>query len=164
MFIFLAIGAAGIVLLLLALILDDLLDGVLGSFGGEWFTGATLAGFLGALGFIGALILSATDNTVLATVGGSITGLVLAALVGWVTHKLRATNTDDTPKTAALVGRTGVVINDIPDNGYGEIRLTAGGHLTKLHARADRALPAGTEVWILENLSPTSVRVQSVHD
>ncbi len=53
MTVFLAIGVVGIVLLLVALVAGDLLDGAFDALGGgEWFTGAALAGFLGGVGFV----------------------------------------------------------------------------------------------------------------
>lgn len=161
---FLVIGGIGIALLIAALAAGDLLDGVLeGLDAGEWFTGAGLAGFLGALGFGGALVLSITGNMIAAVAGGVLAGAALAWAVAWTTLRLRTSGSGSAPTRASLIGRVAVVVSAIPAGGYGEIRITDDGHLTKLHARADQPLAEGTEVWIVESLSPTSVFVRVAH-
>lgn len=163
MTVFLTIGGVGLVLLVLALVVGDHVDGVLNVLdAGEWFTGAGLAGFLGALGFVGALILGLTDNPAVAIAAGAVAGLAVGAAVAWVTVRLRHAGTGSAPNRASLIGRTGVVVSDIPLDGLGEIRVA--GSLDKVHARANRPIPAGTEVWIVESLSATSVLVQPTRD
>lgn len=160
MTVFLAIGVVGIVLLLVALLADDLVDGVLDALGGgEWFTGAALAGFLGGLGFVGAGVLTLTDHVWLATAAGLLAGLALGVAVGWVVLRLRDAGADGTPSSASLVGLAGTVVNDIPDDGYGVVQVINGGHLTRLNARCIEPVAAGTPVTVTDVLSPTSVKV-----
>lgn len=160
---FLVIGGIGVALLVLALVLGDHVDGILEAFeAGEWFTGAGLAGFLGALGFVGALVLGTTDNMAAAIAAGVVAGLAVGAGVAWLTLRLRHAGTGTAPSRASLLGRTGIVVSDIPADGFGEIRVS--GRLDKVNARAERPLPAGTEVWVVESLSATSVLVQAVRD
>ncbi len=160
MTVFLAIGVIGVVLLLVALVIGDQFDGVLDALGGgEWFTGAALAGFLGGVGFVGAGVLAVTDNTWLAAVGGLLAGLALGVAVGWVTLRLRNSGEDGTPSSASLVGLIGTVVNDIPTDGYGVISVVNAGHLTRLNARCAEPLPSGTPVTVTDVLSPTSVKV-----
>ena len=160
MTVFLAIGVIGVVLLLVALVIGDHLDGVLDALGGgEWFTGAALAGFLGGVGFVGAGLLAVTDNTWLAAVGGLLAGLALGLAVGWVMLRLRNSGADGTPSSTALVGSMGTVISDIPQEGYGVISVVNAGHLTRLNARCAEPLPSGTPVTVTDVLSPTSVKV-----
>lgn len=163
MTIFLAIGAIGIVLLLAALLIGDHVDGILDALGGgDWFTGAALAGFLGALGFVGALIQDLTDNTVAAVVAGVLAGLAVGAGIGWITLRLR--NTGGTaPRTSSFVGLNGTVISAIPEGGYGEISVVASGHPTKLNARSAEPLASGTPITITDVLSPTSVKVRATY-
>ena len=57
-----------------------------------------------------------------------------------------------------LVGLTGTVVKAIPER-VGEISVVVSGHLTKLTARCDEAVPTGHAVIIDAVLSPTSVSV-----
>ena len=160
MTVFLTIGVIGIVLLLLALIADDFFDGMFEALGGgEWFTGAALAGFLGGVGFVGAGVLAVTANTCPAVAIGVVAGLALGFAVGWVTLALRNASSGSTPTTASLVGLTGTVVNDIPEQGFGVLSVVNAGHLTRLNARSIEALPSGTPVTVTDVLSPTSVKV-----
>ena len=160
MTVFLTIGVIGVVLLLVALVVGDHLDGVLDALGGgEWFTGAALAGFLGGVGFVGAGVLVLTDNAWLSAVGGLLAGLALGIAVGWVTLRLRNSGADGTPSSAALVGLTGTVVSDIPSEGYGVVSVVNASHLTRLNARCVEPLPSGTPVTVTDVLSPTSVKV-----
>lgn len=161
MTVFLTLGVVGIVLLLAALLIGDHVDGIFDALGGgDWLTGAALAGFLGALGFVGALVLSLTGSTTLAAIIGAAVGLAVGAAVGWITIRLRHTGEGNTPRSASLVGLTASVISPIPVDGYGEISVSNGGHLTKLNAKAAEAVPSGTVVTITDILSPTSVAVR----
>ena len=157
---FLIIGGIGVVLLLVSLVVGDLLGSVLDVFGGgaDWLLGA-VAGFLGAFGFAGAIILGSTDVMLFAVLGGLVAGLVIGALAAVATRYLQRDDADSTVRTAALVGLNGIVINDIPAQGYGEISVVVAGHLTKLNARCPEPLPAGHAVIIDAVLSPTSVSV-----
>ncbi|MGJ3507758.1 NfeD family protein [Enemella sp. A6] len=162
MAVFIALGVIGVVLLVLFLVIGEVGD-FLHAFegpGGGYFSGGALAGFLGALGFIGAITLSATESTGIATGAGVAGGLLMALLVGWLTNKLRTGNDGGTVRTGSLVGQVATVLNPIPESGYGEINLVVGGHITRLNARALEPVPVGTEVVITTVLSPTSVMVE----
>jgi hypothetical protein len=154
---FLIIGGIGIVLLLIAVIVGDVLGGALDSLGAgtDWVTGA-VAGFLGAFGFGAALALGASDSMLVAVVVGVIAGAGFGALAAWGTRQLQRGGDETTVRSAALVGLTGTVINDIPEQGYGEISVVVAGHLTKLNARCPEPLSAGIVDAVL---SPTSVSV-----
>lgn len=161
MTIFLGIGAVGIVLLLISLVIGDHVEGVLSAIdAGDWLTGAGLAAFLGALGFVGAIVLDAIGSVPLSVAVGAASGTAVGAATGWLTLKLRHASSGAAPRSQQLLGRTGVVINAIPEGGYGEIRVQGTGQLTKLNAKADQPIASGTEVWIVETLTATSVRVQ----
>ena len=164
MTVFLVLGAIGIVLLILFTLIDDHLGGIFDALGGgDWFSGAGLAGFLGALGFAGALTLSLTGSVTLAVVVGVLVGLALGALVAWALFKLRRTQDAGAPTSASLLGVEGTVVNAIPPDGYGEVKLTQGGHLVKVNARASMALPVGQPVEVTDVLSPTAVRVAPLY-
>lgn len=160
---FITIGVIGLVLLLITLLADDVFNGVLDALGGsEWFTGAAMAGFLGALGFTGALVESLTGNQGLAWGIGVVAGLTLGVLAGWLTARLRHANSGTAPGARELVGLTATVATPIPAGGFGTVRLRHGGHLTTMNARSDGPLAGGTPVWIVESLSPGAVLVRPV--
>lgn len=156
---FLLIGAVGIVLLLVSLIVGDLLDGLL-DFGGDLFSGAALAGFLGAFGFAGALVYDQSDNMGLSIGLGLVAGVVAGAGAGWASYQLKQGGDEANVRTGDLTGSNGTVISDIPAQGYGEVSIVASGHITKLNARAPEALAAGTPITITAVLSATSVLVE----
>lgn len=162
--IFLTLGGVGIALLLLMLIVGDHVDGLFnGLGGGEWFTGAGLAGFIGAFGFVGAILLGFTSSMTMAVIGGVLVGLGVGAIVTITTVKLRQLGDSGGPRTESLVGTTGTVISDIPAEGYGEVSISAHGNLHKLNARSTVPVGQGTEVTVTDVLSPTSVRVRPTY-
>ncbi|MDR1386405.1 MAG: hypothetical protein LBJ44_02210 [Propionibacteriaceae bacterium] len=160
MTVFLLLGAVGAILLIVCIFVDDHLGGIFDALGGgDWFTGAGLAGFLGALGFGGAAAYGLTGSVGLALAAGSGLGLLLGLAMGWVMLQMRRTQDGGAPTSEGLVGLEGAVVSDIPTEGYGEVRLVQSGHLVKLNARADQAVPTGAPVRVTEVLSATAVRV-----
>lgn len=161
---FLVIGAVGAGLLLVAMVVGDLLDGVLhfDHFGGDFFSFAGLAGFVGALGFTGAIVLSLVENLPLAIALGVIVGLAVGALATWLTMRLKdaTRDSDSTVRSHHLVGAVGRLVHPIPDGGFGQVRVSIHGHPTMLNAKADEPIPAGRIVEITAVLSPTSVKVR----
>lgn len=157
---FLVIGLVGIVLLLVSLVVGEVVDGLFDALGGDLLSGASLAAFLGAFGFVGALVVSGTGSTGGAIAAGLGGGVVVGGAAALLTRALRNGGDDSTVRTSSLVGRSGSVVSAIPADGYGDVSLVASGHITKLNARASAALPAGTAVVVTAVLSPTSVLVE----
>lgn len=157
---FLVVGALGVVLLLVALLLGDVLDGALEGLSAGFFSTEALAAFLGALGFGGAIALSATGSTSVAVV----IGLVLGVLLGWLAARasrfLHGTGETDTVRTSDMVEKIGNVVSAIPEGGFGVVSISVGGHLTRLNARSSVAVPAGTQVSVTQVISPTAVQVE----
>jgi membrane protein implicated in regulation of membrane protease activity len=87
---------------------------------------------------------------------------VPAAWLAWrLARAAREMPTDATPARHHLVGTQGVVVTPVPaGSGYGEVRLRLGGQPMKVYARADRPLPAGARVFVVEAPSETSVVVE----
>lgn len=156
---FLIIGAVGIALLVFSLVLGDLLDGLL-DFGGDLFSGAALAGFLGAFGFGGALTYDATENTLASVAVGIGAGLVIGGGAGFVAMKLKQGGDEANVRTGELTGHRGTVISAVPVDGLGEVSIVVAGHITKLNARSGAAIPAGTPVVVTAILSATAVMVE----
>lgn len=101
---FLVIGAVGIVLLLVSLVVGDFLDGAL-EFGGDLFGGAALAGFLGAFGFGGALAHSASGgNLAVSVIVGLVVGVLIGAAVGYASSALKRGGDESNIRSADLAG------------------------------------------------------------
>ena len=160
---FLVLGVAGIALVLLALVLGDVLDGVLhlDALDNDLFSVSSLAAFLGAFGFGGAIGLELSHNPAVAVVVGLVVG-VLAAL--GAVKLTRALRRDDSAsfQSDTLIGHPAVVITAIPSDGYGEVRLNVGGHVRKYAARCAQPVPGGEDVWVSAVVSPTAVAVTPV--
>ena len=157
---FLLIGALGVVLLLVALLVGDFLDGALEGLSAGFFSTEALAGFLGALGFGGAIALDATGSTSVAVLIGLVLGVLLGVAAAKASSFLHGTGETDTVRTSDMVESIGSVINAIPEGGYGVVSFSVGGHITRLNARSSVAVPAGTAVSVTSVLSPTAVQVE----
>ena len=157
---FLVVGALGVVLLLVALVLGDVLDGAFEGLSAGFFSTEALAGFLGALGFGGAIALAATGSTTVAVV----IGLVLGVLLGWLAARasrfLHGDGDSGTVRTSDMVEKIGSVVSAIPEAGFGVVSISVGGHITRLNARSSVPVPAGTQVSVTQVISPTAVQVE----
>jgi membrane protein implicated in regulation of membrane protease activity len=158
--VFLVVGAVGVLLLLVALVVGDVLDGAFEGLSAGFFSTEAIAGFLGALGFGGAIALEVTGSTSLAVV----IGVVLGVLLGWLAARastfLRGDGKGDTVRTSDMLEKIGSVVSAIPDGGFGVVSLSVGGHITRLNARSSVAVPAGTQVSVTQVISPTAVQVE----
>ena len=161
---FLTIGAIGVALVLVTLVVGDLLDGVLhlDALDSDLFSISSLSAFIGAFGFGGALGLALLHNYVVAVIVGAIFGAAAAWGAVWMTRKLKSDEVSF--KSDTMIGHSGRVITAIPAGGFGEIRLNVGGHVRKYSARSELPVPAGTEVWVSAIVSPTAVEVQPTSD
>ena len=158
MTVFLVLGAVGLVVLLVSLLVGEVFDGLFDALPGDVLSTSVVAGFLAAFGFAGGLAVGSL-GTALAVVVGVLAGVLVGGGAGWLTRSLSRMRTDEAPTGDALVGLPGTVVTQIPSQGYGEVSVTVAGHLTKLNARADEVLFAGTPVTVTATLSPTSVMV-----
>ncbi|MFH9476474.1 NfeD family protein [Streptomyces anulatus] len=167
MTVFLGLGIAGIVLLALSLlfggILEGLFDGVLDGLFDGLLSLPVIAGFISMLGFGGAIVLGSTGaGTFLATVVGVAAGLVAALLTWKLSKALMRDQTTATPRGSDLIGTSGSVVTAIPAEGYGEVLLRLGGQPVKYAAKSATPVARGTEIWVEEALSTTSVAVRPV--
>ncbi len=123
----------------------------------------SIAGFVGAFGFGGAIAAQLLPGR--SATGPVLVGLAAALPTAWLATRLtRAAmtmRTDATPTRLDVVGALGTVIREIPDDGYGEVRVAFAGQLMKFHARAAVPLPAGAPVMVIDAPSTTSVIVES---
>jgi len=159
---FLVLGAAGLLLLVLTLLLGDLVDGLGDGLGPDWLSSTALAAFLAAVGFAGALALQGGLGTGAATGVGVGAGVGAGLLAGLLTRSLTREDRDATPRSGHLVGATATVVSDVPADGYGTVALVVAGHPTRLNARSsdERPLVAGTVVRVRAVLSASAVQVE----
>lgn len=170
MSVFFVIGGIGIVLLVLALLLGDLLESVfsfdaldgLDALDTDVLSTAGIAGLLGGFGFGGALGLALTQSMLIAIVVGVVIGVLLGWMAGKLTSLLRRQGSDVAPSTKSLIGVEALVVTAVPDSGYGQVRINHGGHTYTMNAKAAVALDTGTRVWVSGVLSATSVEVTPV--
>lgn len=160
---FLFIGGIGVALLAASLFLGDVLH--LGHPEADGpFSVPSVAGFVGAFGFGGAIVAGLTGGGLFSLVVGLIAGVVIAvpSALGTMSLARMASRmrTDGTPTRADLVGRLGVVVTPIPVQGYGEVRISVGGQPVKLNARSDQAVALGARIFVIEAPSDTSVVVE----
>ena len=161
---FLIIGAVGLGVVLITLVLGDLLDGVFEAFdadiGGGVFSAPVVGSFLAAFGFGAALIMYATGvGAAAGALGGLASGAVIGGVALFFTRSLMNMPTDDSMDTNDLVGQPGTVITRIPAEGLGEVTIRHLGQQHKKYARAAQPVPAGTAVVVTQVLSTSSVMV-----
>jgi membrane protein implicated in regulation of membrane protease activity len=160
--VFLVIGGIGVAVLAIGLIGGEILH-----FGHPDVDGPVsvevVAGFAGAFGFASAIVneVSGGDVPLVAAGLGALTAVPVAWLAARLARAARGMRTDPTPTRADLVGTTGVVVTRIPADGYGEVRVHLAGAPVKLNARADRPVPTGAQVFVVDTLSETSVVVET---
>jgi membrane-bound ClpP family serine protease len=162
--VFLSLGGLGVAVLAVGLLGAELLhvghpdiDGLIPI--------EAAAAFVGAFGFAAAIasdVMDAGTPVEVAAAGGIGIGAALPAayLALRLARAARNMRTDPTPTRQDLVGCLGVVITPIPAGGYGEVRLRLGGQPVKFNARADRPLPTGAHVFVIDAPSDTSVVVE----
>lgn len=162
---FFVIGVVGLLLLAVSLFIGDVLDGafdLLDGFLGGIFSTAVIGGFTAAFGFGGAGALGAGLPTIGAIAVGVGVGAVFGWFAAWLTRLIRDGGSDATLSSGDLVGHSGRVVDAIPADGLGTVRVVIGGHSVRRNARAETALPPGTEVHVTGVLSPTAVSVAPV--
>lgn len=162
---FLLTGVIGLVFLALALLAGDVFDGIfnIDFLDSGAFSVAALAAFVGAFGFSGAIAMSLSGLLWLAIVAGLLAGVGAAWFAVSLTRWLRQGEAH-AMRSDSLLGAAGRVITDIPENGFGEVRLYTSGRSHKRAARAEVPIPSGAEVWVREILSPTAVAVMPAVD
>ena len=153
---FLIIGAVGLVAAVIGLFLGDIdLD-----LGPDFLSLPVIAAVVGAIGFVGAAVVGAGGSTPLALAVGAGAGLVLGLGTYRLARGLMHMPTDPTTRSEDLLGRPGRVVTPVAPDRYGEVLVDIAGQRVKLGARSMAEAPAGTDVVVIEVLSPTSVLVE----
>ena len=113
----------------------------------------------------GSALYTAQGEPVVKAMGiASIWGLVgmfAIALIFWGMGKLTETGTKD---VASAAGKIGTVYLDIPAEGFGEVKVNISGAMEHVSAKSvdGVALPAGTEVRVVQVMSQTLVGVRKL--
>jgi hypothetical protein len=164
MTLFLTIGAAGAVLLVVATLFDGVID--LFDLGDGLLSGPAIASFVGAFGFAGALALSAGFAPVLAVGVGTAAGAAVGALAGLAARSLMRMPTDATVSSGSYVGLSGTVVTSIGAGSLGEVSVIVAGQPVKMSARSKDGAPigAGETVTVQAVPSPTLVLVSASSD
>jgi membrane protein implicated in regulation of membrane protease activity len=167
--VFLVIGAVGLVVLLLSLLVGEFGELGLGDVDADGpFSVPALAALLGGIGFGGAAATSLLPGT-LPDAGRALlalaVGVAVALPLAWgavrLSRALKDMPTQPTLTRHHLVGAQGVVVSAVPSPGYGEVRLSVAGQQLKYAARSDVPLATGTPVYVVDALSETAVEVVS---
>lgn len=158
---FLVLGIVGLVFLAISFFLDGIMDAFDFEFGDGYLSITSLAAFLAAFGFSGVLAISGFEASVgVAVIVGAVVGALALGGAGALTRYLKADDGEGAPSSRTIVGLRGTIVTSISGPGsYGEISLNHGGHIAKMGALADEAIPAGTSVQVITALSATSVKV-----
>ena len=161
----LVVGSIGVAIVVLSLVLGDVLEGIFDAIdidaGSGLFSTPVIGAFLGAFGFGGALILSATDGSTAAAIGGGVaSGVTLAAVALSMTRSLMRMGTDEPVRLDGLVGKTADVVSSIPADGLGEVLVSYAGQRMKLNARCTDAAATGERVVVVAISSSSSVVVE----
>ncbi len=90
-------------------------------------------------------------------------GLVLGWIALRLSLSLMGMHTDPTPTSGDYMGQLGRVVTPVSSRG-GEILIRVGGSPVKLTAWADADIPLGTEVIVIEVISPNAVRVMTANE
>ncbi len=142
-------------LLLLTLVVDDIFGGLLGALHlGFDVAGVSptplVFGFLAMFGAGGLFGLHSLNVSVgIATVIGTVTGLVGASVAFGAFKVLKQAESTDTFSLQDMVGSTGRVSVGIPANHFGTVLISFAGASHNLTATADSEIPAGRVVTVV---------------
>lgn len=169
MFVYAAIGAVGLLFLLAMLFVGDLFgdhdfdhslehDGDVGG-GPSFLSARIISAFITAFG-VGGVVGRYYKLSHPASSGvGIVTGVLMAGIVYQFAKILYSQQASSELRMAGLRGTRGEVTVAIPENGVGEITVTAGGERSTHIARSadGHAIAAGTEVVITNPLGQSLV-------
>ncbi len=151
-YVFAFAALVGGVLLLLTVVFDDILGGILDSFGLEFGGTSVTPLLLGFIAMFGAGGLVATQvfdvHGGQAALVAAISGVAGAALAGGLFAWLRRSESEEPFSLADLVGDSGYVSVGIPAGRYGSVLVHAEGQAHEFAATSGAEIAAGTTVRI----------------
>ncbi|MGW8567656.1 NfeD family protein [Isoptericola sp. NPDC055881] len=149
MLVFVLIGAAGMVLLLVSLLVGDLVD-----LGDGALSGTSLGVGAVVFGAVGSIVVANDLAPWVAYVASAVVGLLAVVLAQALVHRLAAS---DDSVVVSLVGAHGTATTDVTATS-GEVSLDVPTELERRLARSDEPIAAGSRVVVLEH-SGSTVRV-----
>ncbi|MCK0117584.1 hypothetical protein MWU57_11125 [Isoptericola sp. S6320L] len=149
MLVFVLIGAAGLVLLLLSLVVGELLD-----LGDGALSGTSLGVGAVVFGAVGAIVTVNELSVWVAYAASAVVGLLAAGVAQLMIRRLSATEDN---ANVSLVGVQGTAVTDITQ-AAGEVSLDAVSELERRLAWSLEPIAEGTRIVVLEH-QPNSVRV-----
>lgn len=158
--IFLVIGIAGALLLIVSVMLDGIFE--IFDFGDGPLSLTTIAAFTALFGFAAFATIGAGAPSSVAAIVGGIAGLLGGALAWWLSRLIRGAESTTSVSSGDLVGSEASVVLAIPAGGLGEVALVRHGERVSLAATAESAIPRGARVRIAQTLTATSVLVEPV--
>ena len=157
--VFLLIGIAGAVLLLISLLLDGIFEAF--DFGDGPLSLTTISAFTAIFGFSAFALVGAGVAPPLAGTLGAVAGMIGGGLAWWLSRFVRSAESSTAVSSGELAGLEASVVLAIPGGSrFGEIALTRHGERVSLSACAELPLERGARVRIVESLTPTSVLVE----
>lgn len=157
--VFLGIGGVGLLLLVIAVLLDGILD--IFDLGGDGpFSLTTIAAFFSMFGFAGTIVLANGGNVGLASLIGALVGVGGGVGALFVTRSLQKSTSTTSLNSDSLPGIEASAILPIRPGSYGEIAFSSNGLRQTFAAVADIEIPVGSRVVIVNSLSGTSVKVK----
>ncbi len=159
---FLWLGVASTVVLVTAVVLDGVLDVFdldldIDGIAGEWLSVPVIAAFLGAFGFAAGAVVGSLGPVALLI--GLLVGAAFAFGATRLTRAAANMDTDRTDAAADLLASFGRIVTPPDGTRYGEVLLRRPGGPVKVACIAERHLPAGTEVVVVDVTSSTLVTV-----
>jgi hypothetical protein len=157
---FLWVGVVCVLLLVVAVVfdgLDESFDAL--DLGPSWFSLPVLAAFLAAFGLAAGALYDGLGSVAV------VPGVAVGVGFGWLAARLStaAINmpTDRTDTEADMLGSLGRIVTPPATGRYGEVLLDRPAGPVKVACTAADALPAGTEVVVIDVASSTLVTVQA---
>lgn len=161
--VFLIIGIAGGLLLVISLVLDGIFEAF--DFGDGPLSLTTIAAFTAIFGFTAFASIGAGITTPVASVLGALAGVIGGAAAWWLTRLFKSAESTTAVSGEELVGSEASVVLAIPGGGLGEVALTRHGERVSLAATSETSLARGARVRITQTITATSVRVEPLsHD
>lgn len=156
---FLVIGVVCVVLLVVSVALGGIFEFF--HFGDGPLSLTTIAAFGSIFGFVGYAAIGGGATAQMATLFGSVAGLIGGILSFLAMRFLKNSDSTGSIETTSLVGTDAVVILRIPggDN-HGEVAVTRYGARHTFSAISREPIPTGTNVTIVSTITSSSVLVE----
>lgn len=152
---FIIIGAIGLGLLLISLLLGDVFDSL--DVGDGLFSGTSLGVALVVFGASGVLVISAGLEPIWAYVLAVALAVGALVLTGLLIRKLHESSDGVAPD---VVGQTGIARTDVSAHG-GEVNLDGAHELESRLAFSDLPVPAGARIRVVSHVG-TRVKVEQI--